>query len=360
MSKFSIIIPIYNAQKYLTRAIDSVLAQTFSDYEVILVNDGSTDASSEICELYEKKDARIKYIYKNNEGVSVARNVGMEMANGEYIGFLDADDMLEVDCLEKVAGCLEVENRIELIAFDVFLNTPSKKWVRKGCIVDNGLLQRANFGDIFVIYNDESESYLQKIATYTSWNKFYRNEFIKQNYIRFEKGIYSGEDFLFCLEIWGLVKKVAYIEVPLYNYMFNEDSCIHQGAHRKVEIILNNQQRIYKACRELIKKNNLPSFYFIPCANGCIHSIYSICESLHYNIEYKNLSLSEKNKKLDLALSSYIFLEAYKSYNSSSSYILSKGCRMIMAGRKGKRPSLLYIWAIFYIRELSKMFRTVF
>ena len=93
--KYSIIVPVYNAETYLPDAIESVLSQDFNDWELILINDGSIDKSQTICEYYQKQDQRIKLISKNNEGVSVTRNIGLESAKGEFIVFLDADDWLE-------------------------------------------------------------------------------------------------------------------------------------------------------------------------------------------------------------------------------------------------------------------------
>jgi glycosyltransferase involved in cell wall biosynthesis len=90
----SIIVPVYNTEKYLRRCLDSIVAQTFKDYECIIVDDGSTDGSAAICDEYEKKDSRFKVLHKENEGVSAARNVGIEYAEGEFITFVDSDDYL--------------------------------------------------------------------------------------------------------------------------------------------------------------------------------------------------------------------------------------------------------------------------
>ena len=95
--KISIIVPVYNVEQYLSKCIDSILNQTFKDFELILINDGSTDKSGDICDFYKQKDKRIKVIHKNNEGVAKTRNVGIANANAEYIGFIDSDDWIEND-----------------------------------------------------------------------------------------------------------------------------------------------------------------------------------------------------------------------------------------------------------------------
>ncbi len=103
----SIIVPVYNVEKYLSRCIDSILAQTFREFELILVDDGSTDNSAEICDKYATKDSRIKVIHKENSGQSSARNSGLEIATGKYIGFVDSDDWISTDCLEYLYTLIE-------------------------------------------------------------------------------------------------------------------------------------------------------------------------------------------------------------------------------------------------------------
>ncbi|UJF15261.1 glycosyltransferase [Jeotgalibaca sp. MA1X17-3] len=107
MIKVSIIVPVYNVEKYLKKSIESLMNQTLKDIEIILVNDGSTDNSLFICKQYEKKDFRIKVIDKNNGGVSSARNIGIELASGQYIGFIDPDDWIEPEMYEKMYSKIE-------------------------------------------------------------------------------------------------------------------------------------------------------------------------------------------------------------------------------------------------------------
>src|SRR5690606_27364966 len=104
MPKVSVIIPVYNAEKYLRECLDSVLAQTFTDFEVLLINDGSTDASGKICDEYAEKDSRIKVFHKENGGVSSARNLGLDNAKGEWISFVDSDDTIEQETLATLAN----------------------------------------------------------------------------------------------------------------------------------------------------------------------------------------------------------------------------------------------------------------
>lgn len=353
MYKFSIIIPIYNAEKYIEKTINSVLSQTFINYEVILIDDGSTDNSSRICKLYASKDCRIKYLSKKNEGVSVARNTGLKIATGIYIGFLDADDILEPDCLKKVYESIGEKDDKDLVTFDYYVN---KKWIRKGCLLDENLLQKDNFERAFVIDNDKSVEYLQKLSTFVVWNKFFKREIINKYNICFKKGIYTSEDFLFCLEVWGVIKKAVYIQLPLYNYILNENSCIHLNAKRNMNAIIDNQKRVYEECGNIIENLSLPFFYLTPCINTIIYSTFSICESLFYNPSYSGDTFFMKIRKLDMILSSDFFCDLYRKYDFSDGYILSKACKLIMR-KKRIKPSPLYIYLLFNIRNFSKKYR---
>ena len=107
MKLVSIIIPVYNAEQYIRKCIDSVLSQTYSLVEIILIEDGSTDGSAAICDEYGRKDARVKIIHKLNEGVSVARNVGIEHATGDYVTFLDADDLMQKNCIANLIHAMD-------------------------------------------------------------------------------------------------------------------------------------------------------------------------------------------------------------------------------------------------------------
>ena len=104
----SVIIPVYNAEKYLHRCIDSILAQTYTDFELLLINDGSNDGSGMICDAYAAKDSRVRVFHKENGGVSSARNIGIDNAAGVYISFVDADDELLLNALEKMTECMHI------------------------------------------------------------------------------------------------------------------------------------------------------------------------------------------------------------------------------------------------------------
>ena len=119
MSKVSIVVPIYNVEKYLEQCIDSIINQTLKDIEIILVDDGSPDNCPQICDDYAKKDSRIKVVHKKNGGLSSARNAGIEVATGDYIGFVDSDDYIELDMYEKMYS-IAIENNVDFVMSDYY------------------------------------------------------------------------------------------------------------------------------------------------------------------------------------------------------------------------------------------------
>ena len=119
MSKVSIVVPIYNVEKYLKQCIESIINQTLQDIEIILVDDGSPDNCPQICDEYAKKDSRIKVVHKKNGGLSSARNAGIEVATGDFIGFVDSDDYIELDMYEKMYNIAK-ENHVDFVVSDYY------------------------------------------------------------------------------------------------------------------------------------------------------------------------------------------------------------------------------------------------
>lgn len=215
MPMISIIVPVYNVEKYLNRCVDSILNQTFTDFELILVNDGSTDKSGEICDEYAEKDHRIKVIHKKNAGVSSTRNVGLENAVGEYIMFCDADDFVsEVWCEVMYKTALKYPNawvvsNLEKVYDDnEILNHFDDKTL---------VCERKRY---YWIYNEGLSGYC--------WNKIYKNDLIKKHNLSFDNSIPVAEDVKFNTDYLKLCSEIIYINFPLYYYYQNQNSALHK------------------------------------------------------------------------------------------------------------------------------------
>lgn len=186
MSKVSIIIPVYRTEKYLRQCLDSALAQTYGDIEIILIDDGSPDSSGEICDEYASRHSHITVIHKLNEGISKARNDGIGKATGDYLFFLDSDDYMSPDCIanlvkEASTGALPVTGyRLDLES-EAKVYTPNQAYGAYATIRD--------------FYNDFARLFATKYNF--AWGKLYKSDIIKDNGIRFRDGIALGEDVIF-------------------------------------------------------------------------------------------------------------------------------------------------------------------
>ena len=189
----SVIIPVYNVSQYLNECLDSVINQTYSNLEIIVVDDGSTDNSGAICDLYAQRDSRMHIIHKRNGGQGSARNVGIDIATGKYVIFLDSDDYWDLNTIERLCGIAEA-NELTL------LNFSAETFVEDG-VIDNGLLQyKHNYLNKDVDNGVESlKKALDLHEYYTSvCLRFYKLQFIKDNKFRFDEGIiHEDESFAF-------------------------------------------------------------------------------------------------------------------------------------------------------------------
>lgn len=214
MLKVSIIMPVYNAEKYLHRAINSILSQTMKEWELILINDGSTDSSASICEEYTDLDERVKVIHKENEGVAIARKIGIENATGEYSIHFDSDDWAEPTMLEELYNKAKIENSDMVIA-DYFINDKKKQIL---CKQEPTSLQPSKV--LIDIFNNKLFGAL--------WNKLIRTNLYKKYSATFFYGINYCEDVLVCAQIMKHQEvKIAYLDKAFYHYYINENSITH-------------------------------------------------------------------------------------------------------------------------------------
>ena len=213
---FSIILPIYNVEKYLRECIDSILKQNFSDYEIILVDDGSTDSSPQICDEYEKRDNRIKVVHKSNGGLSDARNCGTNIAQGNYIIYIDSDDYIITENF-----LTDLYKKIELEQSDIILYKFSKYYDH------NNLLEQCNFSLCTndTLNPDELLYELVKKDSYygMAWIKAFSRKIVTSNKIEFEKNL-LGEDMDWYFNLLLHTKTISVIDKSYIAYRQREGS----------------------------------------------------------------------------------------------------------------------------------------
>ncbi len=206
MPEVSIIVPVYNVEKYLPKCLDSLLGQTFNDIEIICVDDGSTDGSGEILGVYAQRDSRIKIVTKENGGLFSARHEGMKYINGKYVIFVDSDDWVSESLVEKSLEAASDENT-DVVVFGAFSvrEKDGKTVCKRGGYDYAKIPEKFNRKNIF------------KYPP-TAWSKMYRSEFIKRNNIRFQE-IKNGEDQLFFIHAMLCANKIKVVRENLYYYI---------------------------------------------------------------------------------------------------------------------------------------------
>lgn len=209
--KYSFILPIYKVEMYLPKCIDSILKQSISDFEVILVDDGSPDKCPNICDKYAKKDSRIKVIHKKNAGLCDARNAGLKKAKGEYILFVDPDDYIEKNYLEVID---READEYDMLVFSYNALYKNKK-IKK-------------FGENNIITAEEAQKYLvqdDKFCGYV-WNKAYRKEIIDKYNLKFDNSVTISEDILFTYQFLEHSFMVKLVDESIINYRQRNNSII--------------------------------------------------------------------------------------------------------------------------------------
>ena len=209
--KLSIIVPVYNVEEYVSECIDSILAQTFTDWELILINDGSTDNSGKICDEYAQKDSRIKVIHKENGGLSSARNVGLDITKGEYITFIDSDDrIIGENVFQRLIEILSKDSEIDIVQYDVI-----HKW--------QSTEEHKRIYPFKTYYNKENilKAYLTEDIHVACWDKIFKAEIFKD--IRFPLGQIS-EDIAIIPQIVENTNKLVTTNIGYYGYRYRENS----------------------------------------------------------------------------------------------------------------------------------------
>lgn len=227
MPLVSIIVPVYNAGRTIEKCIDSVLNQQYKNFELILLDDGSTDASGRICDAYAEKDPRIQVLHKENSGVSDTRNQGIAMAKGEYLQFLDSDDWITPDATELLVRAAE-ENDCDMVIAD-FYRVIGERVSQKGSIEEEGIMNRAEY----------AVHMMQRPADFyygVLWNKLYKRSIIGQYHLRMDVTINWCEDFIFNLEYVRHTRAIYALKIPVYYYVKTKGSLVSQGISVKKTI----------------------------------------------------------------------------------------------------------------------------
>ncbi len=247
-NKISIIIPVYNVDRYLSKCIDSVILQKYENWELILVNDGSTDNSAKICDYYSSIDSRIVVVHKRNEGPSKARNYALNISTGNYILFIDSDDWIDEDTLSNILMSEDEEIQPDIVYWG-FRKIYDEKVVE--CIPK----ERGKCTDKNDIDNTLNYLFLSKESFFGfSVNKLFKSSIIKKYNIHFKEDLRIREDELFTLEYCNNIQSIAIISKAFYNYRILKGSLSHKST------TYVNYDKLSKYLQRDIVDNSFPNF----------------------------------------------------------------------------------------------------
>lgn len=245
--KVSIIIPIYNAEKYIENCLESIINQSLREIEIIIINDGSTDKSKSIVEEYLEKDSRIKLINQKNLGASAARNIGIKESIGEYIGFVDIDDYIETDMYYKMYKTA-ISAKCDIVICGFVEERKENNTNYNNGLFNNQYLENDNIKKEYLnnIVNDKALGYLP------IWNKIFKRELIIKNNIKIKEDLVFGEDRVFCRESILLSNKIGSVNEILYHYRKINCNGVTLGfSKEKIDYYLEDRNEML----EFIKKN---------------------------------------------------------------------------------------------------------
>lgn len=261
--KVSLILPVYNVEKYLVECLESICEQTYRNLEIIIVNDGSTDRSGMICEKYQKKDARIQYIKRKNGGLSAARNLGLKYATGEYVVFVDSDDFIKSSMVSSLVKVMDLEHTdIVCCNYDVCNEQSEVIKTHKIHIKSMQLFTRQEAINVL---------FYEKFFQCYAWNKMYKRDLFTN--IKYPEGrLY--EDIITTYQLFGRSEKIAFISDSLYCYRQRVGSITQKQFNPKSYDLIDSLNKI-------IEQNQNNSSVLAGCA---IYILYFIDEMILQNV----------------------------------------------------------------------------
>lgn len=324
MPEFSVIIPVYNVEKHLGKCIDSILAQTFKDYELILIDDGSLDKSGEICEQYAMKDSRIVVVHQKNGGVSAARNKGIDKAKGRYITFIDSDDSVENNYLSSM---YTISEDIDLVIggikhIEINGNEYDELYSKNQSLMElkrDILLEMIQNGSI----------------KYAVSKRFNRNILLEKN-IRFDCSMNLSEDTLFVANYLCTCKCVKYIGKTVYRYYRHNENTLSSFNTDYVRKLEDANEKIVACLEKQYSSIRMTKIWKQRCFSVYYYGIFQILQNSNYTLKEKYWSLK-----------SICIMEKFVEYMSEKDSYMCYDSKLIRKIIGTRNPHIiLIVWEI--------------
>ena len=297
-TKISVIIACFNVEKYLEQCMDSIVNQTFKNLEIITVNDGSTDQSLTILQKYKQSDDRIIIINQKNQGLSGARNSGIDIASGKYLMFIDGDDWINSETISATINSL-IHKKTDIVLFS-YIKEYENKSVKKFILSENKIFDSIEikklYKRLFGLSGIELAKPEHADSLVTAWGKLYKTEIIKENKLQFvDCKLIGTEDLLFNIYYFNFIQSAAYLHECLYHYRKNNNSSLTSTYKKSFRQQWNY---LFDLIQDFIIKNNLDKSFQQAFNNRVAMSIVS----LGLNELYFKNSFIDKIKKINIII----------------------------------------------------------
>lgn len=319
--KVSIIVPIYNSEKYMNKCIESILNQTLTEIEIILVNDGSTDNSGKIIDNYAKKDKRIKVIHQENSGPSVARNKGINIAKGKYIGFVDSDDYIEPTMYEELYNNANSKNiEVAMCSYNEKHLYNEAEYVIKANLDSGSVYEKEDIKNNIISTFSKNENY----GFYSLWNKIYLREWLLKSNLELDVNRDHGEDWWFNINVFSKLRSFVYIDKALYNYVHsNNNSLMVKYRENQFDLFLDGRLKMKEIMpKEYMDYDEFNKRFVYEFSAYIIRTFKEVEDSKKRNLLIKNVLNNEEVKEscknlsglpIHFKVASYLIKNNFKS-----------------------------------------------
>lgn len=319
--KVSIIVPIYNSEKYMNKCIESILNQTLTEIEIILVNDGSTDNSGKIIDNYAKKDKRIKVIHQENSGPSVARNKGINIAKGKYIGFVDSDDYIESTMYEELYKNANNRNtEVAMCSYNEKHLYNEAEYVIKANLDSGSIYEKEDIKNNIISTFSKNDNY----GFYSLWNKIYLREWLLKSNLELDVNRDHGEDWWFNINVFSKLRSFVYIDKALYNYVHsNNNSLMVKYRENQFDLFLDGRLKMKEIMpKEYMDYDEFNKRFVYEFSAYIIRTFKEVEDSKKRNLLIKNVLNNEEVKEscknlsglpIHFKVASYLIKNNFKS-----------------------------------------------
>lgn len=350
--KISIIVPVYNSQKYLEACLESLIQQSYENYEVILVNDGSTDNSLDICSHFSDKSEKVIVINQENSGVSCARNKGLEKATGEYVMFVDADDWIDTKMLSQLSKQVR-ETEANFVMCNFIREYPTKSELVWSGFNSTTILKNQEIEEQLIlgfIEKKERETNHVLAPFKAPWGKLFDLDIIKKHHLKFDDQLVIGEDFLFNLQFLKHCEKALIVDDFYYHYLINEESIMMKY---KEECWSNIYSRTLQKIESFLKENGYDNVSSQQFAQLVI-KYYIICLDNELRFENQNTLQKQIQHIKEMCHSTYVVESLNIMTKNNRNQFDIKTIELVLT--RYKMSTALYFY-LYIKRELKKFIK---